>query len=83
MAMVEHAVEVRASDIHVEPFEHKLRVRYRVDGMLQEVESPPALRAEVSLLGERNTAHRAPAGVNDVEQRFEWFHYHLPNIIPA
>ncbi len=40
--LVEHAVEARASDIHVEPFEHKLRVRYRLDGMLQEVEAPPA-----------------------------------------
>ena len=40
--MVERAVEARASDIHVEPFEHKLRLRFRVDGILQEVEAPPA-----------------------------------------
>jgi hypothetical protein len=31
----------RASDIHIEPFEEKLKVRYRVDGLLHEVESPP------------------------------------------
>jgi general secretion pathway protein E/type IV pilus assembly protein PilB len=31
----------RASDIHVEPMEKMLRVRYRIDGVLQEVESPP------------------------------------------
>jgi len=31
----------RASDIHVEPMEKKLRVRYRIDGVLHEVESPP------------------------------------------
>lgn len=40
--LIEHAVVAHASDIHIEPFEHKLRVRYRVDGMLQEVESPPS-----------------------------------------
>lgn len=36
------AVEMQASDIHFEPFEHRFRVRYRLDGLLQEVESPPA-----------------------------------------
>ncbi|WP_395370463.1 GspE/PulE family protein [Komagataeibacter diospyri] len=36
------AVENRASDIHIEPFEDRLRIRYRYDGILHEVESPPA-----------------------------------------
>ena len=35
------AFRKRASDIHLEPMEKKLRVRYRIDGVLQEVESPP------------------------------------------
>jgi general secretion pathway protein E len=35
------AVKARASDIHVEPFESRLRVRYRVDGLLYEQASPP------------------------------------------
>ncbi len=35
------AVKARASDIHVEPFEARLRVRYRVDGVLYEQASPP------------------------------------------
>lgn len=35
------AFRSRASDIHVEPMEKKLRVRYRIDGVLHEVESPP------------------------------------------
>lgn len=39
--IIERALESRASDIHVEPFEHRLAVRYRVDGVLHEVESPP------------------------------------------
>jgi len=39
--IISHALEARASDIHIEPFENKLIVRYRVDGVMHEVESPP------------------------------------------
>jgi general secretion pathway protein E len=39
--VINHALERRASDIHVEPFENRLIVRYRVDGVLHETESPP------------------------------------------
>ena len=35
------ALEQRASDIHIEPFENRLIIRYRIDGVLHEVESPP------------------------------------------
>ena len=40
--IIARAVETQASDIHVEPFEDRLRVRYRYDGVLHEAESPPA-----------------------------------------
>ncbi len=40
--IIARAVETQASDIHIEPFEDRLRVRYRYDGVLQEAESPPA-----------------------------------------
>jgi general secretion pathway protein E len=40
--LIARAVETRASDIHIEPFEDRLRIRYRHDGMLAEMESPPA-----------------------------------------
>ena len=36
------AVEQRASDIHIEPFESQLKVRYRIDGVLHEAEAPPS-----------------------------------------
>lgn len=36
------AVELKASDIHFEPFENEFKVRYRIDGVLNDVESPPA-----------------------------------------
>ena len=39
--VINKALERRASDIHVEPFENRLIVRYRVDGVLHETESPP------------------------------------------
>jgi general secretion pathway protein E len=39
--IITNALEMRASDIHVEPFENRLAVRYRVDGVLHDVESPP------------------------------------------
>ena len=39
--IISHALQARASDIHIEPFENRLIVRYRVDGVMHEVESPP------------------------------------------
>ena len=40
--VIQRAVELRASDIHIEPFENRLKERYRDDGVLEEDESPPA-----------------------------------------
>ena len=39
--VITEAVKARASDIHIEPLEPRLRIRYRVDGVCQEVDSPP------------------------------------------
>ena len=47
--MILEAFRNRASDIHIEPLEKKLRVRYRIDGMLHEVESPPK-RLQASII---------------------------------
>ena len=38
------ALDSRATDVHIEPFEHELRVRYRVDGVLTEVPMPQEVR---------------------------------------
>ena len=40
--IIRKAAESGASDIHVEPFEGQLKVRYRIDGLLREVDAPPA-----------------------------------------
>ncbi|MEE9139280.1 MAG: type II secretion system ATPase GspE [Alphaproteobacteria bacterium] len=46
--LIAKAVEMRASDVHIEPFERRLRVRYRIDGVLREGQAPPSrLRAAV------------------------------------
>jgi general secretion pathway protein E len=61
--MIARAVEGRASDIHIEPFENHLKVRYRVDGVMQEVESPPsrlsaAVISRVKIMAKLNIAER-------------------------
>jgi general secretion pathway protein E len=40
--MIARAVETHASDVHLEPFPDRLRIRYRYDGVLHEIEPPPA-----------------------------------------
>jgi type IV pilus assembly protein PilB len=57
------AVKRGASDIHIEPFEHEIRVRYRIDGALLEVMKPPlkmkaALNSRVKILSQLNIAER-------------------------
>jgi type IV pilus assembly protein PilB len=57
------AVKRGASDIHIEPFEHEMRVRYRVDGALAEVMKPPvkmraALTSRVKIMAQLNIAER-------------------------
>ena len=39
--IISEAVNMRASDIHIEPFENRVRIRYRIDGVLVERDSPP------------------------------------------
>jgi general secretion pathway protein E len=64
--LIGRAVETRASDIHIESSEARLRVRYRIDGVLRDVEAPPAaLRAAVisriKIMARLNIAeHRLP-----------------------
>ncbi len=62
-ATIAAAVEKRASDIHIEPFEKSFRIRFRVDGVLYEQEQPPkemkaALISRVKLMAKLNIAER-------------------------
>jgi len=61
--IIQRAVELRASDIHIEPFENRLKVRYRVDGVLIEGESPPvnltaAVISRIKIMARLNIAER-------------------------
>jgi type IV pilus assembly protein PilB len=54
--IIQEAVKMRASDIHIEPFEDRIRIRYRIDGALIERDSPPrrllgALVSRIKIMG--------------------------------
>ena len=61
--LIQRAVETRASDIHIEPFETRLKVRYRIDGVLIDAESPPAaltaaVISRIKIMAKLNIAER-------------------------
>ena len=61
--LITRAVETQASDIHIEPFEDRLRIRYRHDGVLHEVESPPqhltaAITSRIKIMAKLDIAER-------------------------
>jgi general secretion pathway protein E len=61
--IIRKALETRASDIHIEPFENRLIVRYRIDGVMHEVESPPrrlsaAVISRVKIMANLDIAER-------------------------
>jgi len=61
--LINRAVESRASDIHIEPFEQSLKVRYRIDGVLHDVDSPPrrltaAVVSRIKIMAKLNIAER-------------------------
>lgn len=64
--IVEEAVKARASDIHIEPEEDRLRIRYRIDGILQDMMSLPlnvrrSLISRIKILSDLNIAdHQRP-----------------------
>ena len=61
--IITRAVETNASDIHLEPFEDRLRVRYRYDGVLHEAETPPirlarAITSRIKIMSRLDIAER-------------------------
>jgi general secretion pathway protein E len=61
--LITRAVEQRASDIHIEPFENELKVRYRIDGVLHDVEMPArrlqaAIVSRIKIMAKLNIAER-------------------------
>ena len=61
--IINRAVSLRASDIHIEPFAKRLSVRYRIDGILQDAEAPPAhsgaaIISRIKIMAKLNIAER-------------------------
>jgi general secretion pathway protein E len=61
--LIARALDMRASDIHIEPFEGRLTVRFRVDGVLREMEAPPSASAaavisRIKVMSNLNIAER-------------------------
>lgn len=70
------AIRARASDVHIEPFEKKLAVKYRVDGVLIEQEPPPkhlqpAITSRIKIMGGMNIAERYAPQDGHITLRFE------------
>jgi type IV pilus assembly protein PilB len=61
--IIKEALRAKATDIHIEPYEHSFRVRYRIDGMLVEVPSPPkklqgAIISRIKIMADLDIAER-------------------------
>src|SRR5215468_2259107 len=61
--LIENAINAEASDIHIEPFEDTLRIRYRIDGILYDQEAPPrrlqaAVTSRIKIMAEMKIAER-------------------------
>ena len=61
--LFKNAIEMRTSDIHIEPFETNIKVRYRIDGALNEraifpIESYPSIGARLKIISGMNIAER-------------------------
>ncbi len=61
---IDEALAARASDIHVEPFQQRLRIRYRIDGVLKEIAS-----LEHTLLAQMTSRLKIMAGLDIAEKR--------------
>ena len=63
--ILEEAINERASDIHIEPYEHDLKIRYRIDGVLTNTNVPPQIRrfqaaiiSRIKILANMNIAEK-------------------------
>ena len=61
--ILQKAIEIQASDIHIEPFEQSLKVRLRIDGVLQDIDAPPvsstaAVLSRIKIMAKLNIAER-------------------------
>ncbi len=87
--IITEAVKMRASDIHVEPFEDRVRIRYRIDGVLIERDSPPrrllaALVSRIKVMGRIDIAEKRRCQDGRIKTRVSGKDYDLRvSILPT
>src|SRR5205814_2245681 len=87
--IIQEAVSLRASDIHIEPFADRIRVRYRIDGVLIERDSPPRrllapLLSRIKIMGSIDIAEKRRPQDGRIKMTLSGKHYDLRvSILPT
>ncbi len=80
--IIQEAVSLRASDIHIEPFADRIRVRYRIDGVLVERDSPPrrllsAINSRIKIMGSIDISEKRRPQDGRIKMALAGKHYDL------
>ena len=80
--IIQEAVSLRASDIHVEPFADRIRIRYRIDGVLVERDSPPRrllapMNSRIKIMGSIDIAEKRRPQDGRIKMNLHGKHYDL------
>lgn len=80
--IIQEAVQLRASDIHVEPFADRIRIRYRIDGVLVERDSPPRrllapILSRLKIMGSMDIAEKRRPQDGRIKMNLQGKHYDL------
>lgn len=87
--MIQEAIALRASDIHVEPFADRIRVRYRIDGVLVERDSPPrrllpAILSRIKIMGSIDISEKRRCQDGRIKMALQGKHFDLRvSILPT
>lgn len=87
--MIQEAIALRASDIHIEPFADRIRVRYRIDGVLVERDSPPrrllpAILSRLKIMGSMDIAEKRRPQDGRIKLSLQGKHYDMRvSVIPT
>jgi type IV pilus assembly protein PilB len=80
--VIQEAISLRASDIHIEPFVDRIRVRYRIDGVLVERDSPPRrllapLVSRIKIMGNMDIAEKRRPQDGRIKMNVQGKHFDL------
>src|SRR5881392_1766504 len=80
--IIQEAVSLRASDIHIEPFAERVRVRYRIDGVLVERDSPPRrllapMTSRIKIMGSIDIAEKRRPQDGRIKLNLNGKHYDM------